>query len=141
MTTPLSANRLAEIEARLAAATPGPWSACGVRTEKEVLTGVARDQIEPRRHKSGACSCGFVWSVPADVPIMEVIGGAWGDRWPAIRRLEDGTLEPFTDSMDYGEVPREMQAANMKFIEQAPSDIAALLAEVKRLQSVIGSQR
>ena len=131
----MTEDDLQAIEARLTAASPGPWSACGVRTEKEVLTGVGGDPVEPRRHKNGACSCGFVWSKPADVPVMEVTGGAWGDRYPAIRRLEDGTLEPFMDGMDYGEVPREMQASNMKFIEQAPTDIAALLAEVRRLRS------
>lgn len=133
----LEEERLAEIEARLRAASPGPWHACGVHTEKEVLTGVSGDAIESRKHKNGACSCGFVWCVPADVPVLEVTGGTWGDRYPAIRRNEDGTLEPFLDGIDYGKVPHEIQAANMKFIASAPTDVADLLAEVSRLRLLL----
>lgn len=132
----LSAERLSEIQARLAAASPGPWHACGTGPREAVLTGIGPDTVEPRKHKNGACSCGFVWSVPTDAPVLEVTGGAWGDRYPAIRRNEDGTLEAFMERLDYGEIPHEQQAANMKFTAHAPTDISDLHREVTRLRAI-----
>lgn len=129
---------LEEIEARLAAASPGPWHACGTGKPAVIPDEFAMgNMLTPRRHPHGACTCGFVWSVPIDAPILEVTGGPWGDTWAAIRTNDDGVLEAFMDRMDYGEIPRDVQAANMKFIANAPTDIRALLDEITRLKALL----
>lgn len=129
------AERIAKIEARANAATEGPWTACGVEPTDRPSVNPEHNIAQPRKHKNGACSCGFVWSTPVDSPVLEVIGGRWGDTWPSIRRREDGTLEPYIEACYYGEVPREAQAENMKFIAHARADIPWLLEQLRAAQA------
>ena len=83
------------IEARCTAATPGPWQQCGA----------AR----------GGCTCGMVWSEPADFVVAQ---GEKGER--------AGVFCGF-------DVDDETISANMRFVAHARSDVPALLAEVRRL--------
>lgn len=122
------------IAARAEKATPGPWKACGTDPRPTGELPLSHAALPTERHQHGACTCGFVWSVATDSPVLEVIGGAWGDTWPTIRVREDGQLEPCMDRCDYGEVPRADQAANMKFIETARTDIPALIAYIKEIE-------
>lgn len=105
---------LEPIKARLAAATPGPWSSCGDK-----------------------CKCRHVMS--NDFPIAEVTKGDWGDDYPSVRLVGDSSLdlraEPYMAQITYGNVPAEQFLANRAFISSAPSDVAALLAEVERLRA------
>lgn len=128
---------LEAIEARANAAASGPWQACGTEPMRSGDVGLGVTMVS-NRHKHGACNCGMIWSVATDTPVLTVAGGAWGDTWPAIRILEDGQIEAFQDRMDYGEIPRETQAATMKFIEAARTDVPLLIAEIRRLRDLMG---
>lgn len=133
---PLCADEKTELRALALQASPGPWSACGVDPMERGSVDPENNIVQPRKHKNGACSCGFVWSTPLDLPVLEVTGGEWGDTWPSIRTRGDGALEAYMESSCYGEVSRERQAANMKFLAKAhPQAIIALLDEISRLRS------
>jgi hypothetical protein len=113
------------------AAMPGPWHACG--------------------QDRGGCSCGFVYSEPADAPVAKVTIGVWGDQWPEIRQVQverpertwgqppepsSLRLEPYMEMMEYGEIPEHVGKANAAFISAAnPQTILSLLDEIERLRS------
>lgn len=107
---------LEPIKARLAAATPGPWSSC----DKCKCTSIA-------------CS-GY--------PVANVVKGKWGDEFPAVRLTGTGpltaTAEAYMEMYEYGEVPEEEAMGNRAFIREAPTDVAALVAEVERLRAALG---
>lgn len=108
---------LEPIKARLAAATPGPWSSCD----------------------DNACKCTNV--VCADYPIANVTKGKWGDEFPAIRLVGnalENKAEAYMEMFEYGEVLEHQAMANRAFIRESPTDIAALIAEVERLRAVVG---
>lgn len=107
-------KRLKQIRNRLNRATPGPWKKCTA-------------------HK-GKCPCTSIWSVPDDIPIIEVTSGKWGDEFPALRFADgdsQGTIgakiEAYTEMIEYGEIPDKEAQANKDFIANAPQDIAFLL--------------
>lgn len=68
-----------------------------------------------RACKEGECSCGQIWSVPCDAPIVTVTTGKWGDSYPKIV-LQGGDLDQTAkavmDMIEYGEIPKEMSQAN-----------------------------
>lgn len=71
--------------------TPGPWRACQARADK------------------GGCSCGHVWSLPAD-QVVATANTIWGD------------------DLDhpYGEIPHDQMIANARLIAAAPELLGAL---------------
>jgi hypothetical protein len=106
---------LEPIKNRLAAATPGPWHSC----------------------PDDGCKCHAVMC--NDYPVANVVKGKWGDDFPSIRIIGDTSLdlkaEAFMDQITYGEVSEQEAMANRAFIREAPTDIAALIAEVERLRN------
>lgn len=107
---------LEPIKARLAAATPGPWHSCA----------------------DDGCKCPTV--LCDNYPIAEVVKGQWGDEYPSVRLVGNTSLdmkaEAYMERITYGEVPESEALANRAFIREAPTDIAALIAEVERLRAV-----
>lgn len=107
---------LEPIKARLAAATPGPWSSC----------------------PDDGCKCTSI--ACSDYPVADVIKGKWGDSFPAVRLVGDGPLsyraEAYTEMYEYGEIPEAEAMANRALIREAPADIAALIVEVERLRAI-----
>jgi hypothetical protein len=90
-----------------AAFTSGPWGIC----------------------HNGECSCKSVWC--DDHPIAEVVHGAWGDDYPALRFIEtDGlsgtAVEAYMEQITYGEIDDATAKANGRLIASAPSLFAAL---------------
>jgi hypothetical protein len=79
---------------RDSAASPRPWRQCG--------------------HNRGGCSCGSIWSIPADAPVATVTVGKWGDHFAEIGEggLRIGLFE-------YGEVPEPIGKANAALIVRA----------------------
>lgn len=73
-----------------------------------------------------------------DYPVAEVTKGPWGDTYPALR-VVGGSLgskaEAYLERIEYGNVPEAEALANRTFIREAPTDIAALIAEVERLRA------
>lgn len=93
----LTDEQLAEIEARLKAATPWPWKEHGIRMETgDITVGIERITVA---------------SVHNGVALGEIL---------------------------LNKAPNS-QFANAAFIAHAPDDIAALLAEVKRLRAKIAT--
>jgi len=80
--------------------TPGPWQACG----------------------DGNCSCGQVWSRPADQPVARA-NTVWGD-----------DLEH-----PYGEIPAEEMHANARLIAAAPDLLEACLPLDAQLTMALSS--
>ena len=149
MTTPSpssEAERLEELlkeaEALDKGATAGPWHACGdPANQQQFSTGLTGD-MPPMRARKQLCSCGQVWSAPHDFPVARVEGGTWGDSWPAIRTKEDGTLEPYMERSDYGDIPVEAQRANMAFVARARTLLPELAAACRALrEKFIESER
>jgi hypothetical protein len=112
------------------AAMAGPWTACG--------------------NDRGGCSCGFVFSKPADTPVAKVTIGAWGDQWPEVRQVEGKNprrwghppdppsviLEAYMARSDYGEIPEKTGKANAAFIAAVdPTTVIGLLNEIDRLRA------
>ncbi len=95
----MSQSDLDAIEARLATATPGPWS----DSQEQVL-----------------------YRAPGDV-LVTWLSGADGSR----------VLKSWFEPGSYGTLRHgiTMKEAYLLFLRHAPTDIAALLAEVKRLRS------
>ena len=80
--------------------TKGPWTAC----------------------RDGECSCGQVWSKPADRPVAMIETGEWGDTY---WECEDG--EAVRREIPYGPaLPREQEIANARLIAKAPKMYEAL---------------
>lgn len=131
--------RIGEIKARCDAATAGPWVACGTHRYE---TQDGKCVPVPKEPGDLACKCGTVWCGGDDsFPVAEATGGKWGDPYPAIR-IKEGIpgeirgellLEAYDELIEYGEVGREEQSANMKFIAESRSDIPWLLALVESL--------
>jgi hypothetical protein len=96
----LTPAQLEEIEARANAATPGPWKRCSA------------NEARPE-----GCSCGLVWSIPIDIPIIDV------------RMRGDDMAHP----------PQQEEHANGLFVAAARADVPALVAEVRRLRRVVES--
>ena len=94
-------ERLKKIRERLKKATPGPWTACC----------------------RGRCPCGQVWSQSADVPVLDVIRGEWGD-----------------PGLPYGKIESKQSTANALFIAHAPDDIAFLLSLVETREAAIAEE-
>lgn len=88
----------------------GPWRRCGA----------AR----------GGCSCGTVWSIPADAPVATVIIGEWGDDI-AVKRKVGRKWEPTIETIVYGKIGEEVGKANAALISAAPemADALALIDE------------
>lgn len=102
------------IKARLAAATRGPWHSCA----------------------DDGCKCPMV--LCDDYPVAEVVKGKWGDDYPSVRLIGNSLelkAEAYMEQITYGEVPEAEALANRAFIREAPSDIAALIAEIERLRT------
>lgn len=111
---------LAPIKARLGAATPGPWHSC------------ADDR----------CQCPTVMC--DHYPVAEITKGPWGDEYPALRFVGETSLdrkvEAYIERIEYGSVSDEQALANRSFIREAPTDIAALIAEVEYLRMLIAGK-
>lgn len=82
--------------------TPGPWKAC----------------------HNGECTCGQVWSMPADCPVFTVLENGTG-------QVVGLACNEWGDAPDmiYGSVGKEQQTANARLIAAAP-DMLALLKEL-----------
>lgn len=105
---------LEPIKERLRQATPGPWHSC----------------------RDGGCKCTIVSC--DDYPVANVVKGAWGDDYPSIRLTGnslDLKAEAYMEKITYGEVAEAEALGNRALIREAPTDIAALIAEVERLRS------
>ena len=120
---------------------PGPWTYCG-QDRGDPLTA-ALDPIlggGKRTREDYLCECGFIWSRPADAPIATVTLGVWGDTYPAIRIKEPGSIgavaEPYTERIDYGEIPYECALANARLIAVAPDLLACCVEFVRNVKSV-----
>lgn len=72
--------------------SPGPWHACG--------------------QSDGACVCGLIWSVPSDMPVVEVLA----------KNQEEGI-----------EYPRDEFVANSRLVAAAPELLSALKETVSLL--------
>ena len=100
--------------AELKTHSPGPWEAC----------------------RDGECSCGFIWSIPADHPVAKVESGEWGDDYPAIRitpaeRGLTGTsfeVDAYMEQIAYGRIDPETAQQNAKLIALSP-DMLKLLQQ------------
>lgn len=97
----MTPGQLAEIRARLEAATPGPWLA------------------EPQTWETVGA---HPWPTDAE--------------WQADEQSATDALYSGPDICTMEGWPPESRRANAEFIAAAPSDIAALLAEVDRLRAV-----
>ncbi len=104
---------LDEIKQRLAAATPGPWTACG--------------------DERGGCDCGMVFSEPADCHAATAQALMGTDT----RNEEGMPYEPIgLIGSSMGGYPGDLQRkANAALIAHAPQDLADLIAEVERLRA------
>ena len=100
ITDPVTPVEIREIRERTEKATPGPWSAC----------------------RRGECDCGQIWSQSADVPVLEVVHGEWGD-----------------PGLPYGKIPPERATANALFASHARTDIPKLLDYIEKLEATIAS--
>jgi len=89
---------------------PGPWRECG--------------------HKRGGCTCGQVWSIPADVPVATAIIGEWGDT-VAVLKKEGRRKVAALDMMVYGSIGQETGKANARLIAAAPQLYEALVQLLK----------
>jgi len=78
-----------------------------------------------------------------DYPVAEVTKGSWGDEYPALRFVGDSSIdrkaEAYMERIEYGSVSDAVAMANRAFIREAPTDIAALIAEVETLRSKLSS--
>lgn len=120
-------GRLEEIEERANRAIPGPWT---------------NDCCK------GLCPAG-IWSKTADVPVVEVVRGEWGDKFPTIEvegkgsvgltgnefMKFDAPVRAIEECIGYGTISDEMAKSNGDFIAHAREDIPWLIAEVKRLSA------
>lgn len=88
------------------AASPSPWKAC----------------------RNGDCSCGQIWSVPADHPVATVDGPEWGDTLWVPLQNEDGSLDVRREFHAYGSFPAETRKANILLMTAAPELLQATLA-------------
>lgn len=74
-----------------------------------------------------------------DYPVARVTKGSWGDEYPALRIVGETSLnqkvEAYNELIEYGAVPEAEALANRAFIREAPTDIAALIAEVEQLRA------
>ncbi len=102
-------NRLRELAE---AATRGPWVECG--------------------HARGGCTCGYVWSEPADAPIAQATIGEWGDEYPSMRPASgsiEGKFEAYMERITYGVIDSEKGKANARYIAAVyPSVVLRLLS-------------
>jgi len=110
---------LDELKALALAAIPGPWRECG--------------------HDLGGCTCGMVWSVPADAPVGQATIGEWGDTWPALRFVDGESMgarvEPYLEKMVYGSIGEKLGMSTAAFIAAAnPATVLALIAEIEELR-------
>ena len=96
----MTSDEIREIRERTEKATPGPWRAC----------------------HHGECDCGQIWSQSADVPVLEVVHGEWGD-----------------PGLPYGKIPPERATANALFVSHARTDISKLLGHIESLEAKIAS--
>lgn len=112
-TEPLTEEYLAEVEARCAAATEGPWVEC------RHLESVEAD---------AACGCGYR-------------GGIFGLEFdPSYMVCEMGsTLIPGEEGLEAPRYPRPLEIANARFIAHARTDVPKLLAEIRRLKAQLAS--
>ena len=95
-----------QLMARLKNYSPGPWKAC----------------------RDGECSCGFIWSTPADHPVAKVESGEWGDDYPAVRIVPSehsltGTsfeVTAYMEQIGYGQIDPEVAQQNARLIALSP---------------------
>lgn len=98
------------IRKRVEAASPGPWRYCGAESKVQV----------------GGCSCGTIWSIPHDHPVLKAIIGEWGDC-----EAERGTK----GFLPYGSVNEALGKANARFAANARQDLPELLAYAEELEA------
>ena len=92
--------------------SPGPWKAC----------------------HGGECSCGFIWSTPADHPVAKVESGEWGDDYPAVKivpsehRLTGTSFEvtAYMEQIGYGRIDPEVAQQNARLIALSPEMLTLL---------------
>ena len=87
------------------------------------------------------CKCGFIWSIPADFPVVEVIRGEWGDEYPAIKISRPGGINepavPYMEKIVYGEIPVEAFEANAAFIVLAVNNYEVHIQTLKDCRNYI----
>ena len=104
---------------------PTPWRMCGEDRD--------------------GCVCGQIWC--HDYPIAVVTRGTWGDKYPALRFVDQqgkecaGTsigarAEAYIEMIEYGEVPPGLAMANARFIVQACNSHEELLEALSGLLEI-----
>jgi hypothetical protein len=99
--------------------SPIPWSACN----------------------NGKCSCKQVYSHKVDAPVLEIISGEWGERYPNIRLVGDYSMEmkaePFINMIPYGEIPEDIATGNAQLVCTAVNNFFDLVSIVEELSNHI----
>lgn len=120
----MTPERLAEIEARLATATPGPWDVwdgpayCG--GGRDLCIGAGEDWLANMDHRYGP---DYQARVDHDSDGEHSQHGAF----------PDGGYPPDCPICAFSDKVTQEQRANADLIAHAPTDLADLLAEVRRL--------
>lgn len=70
-------------------------------------------------------------------PVLKIYQGKWGDTYPALRHVGQGSLdqkwEPYIEMIEYGEIPHEIAIANAKFVIRAVNSHDALVDALKAI--------
>jgi hypothetical protein len=101
----LAAEQTSDGRSSTSAHTPGPWRYCDCQS------------------KCLSVNC-------SDHPIARVVGGEWGDEYPAIRLVGTSSMdmraEPYLAKAGYGRVDMDEAEANARLIAAAPDLLACL---------------
>ena len=111
-----------------------PWTYCGQRSDGHLSKSKDGDLGKVFSDAGERfCSCGFIWSMPHDYPVLKMTVGKWGDEYPAIRIPEQGAIgavaEPYMEMIEYGEIPIEAAEAASKRIVTVINACAGLTDE------------
>lgn len=98
--------------------------------------------------KEGDCSCGQIWSLPADCPVLTINSGPTGDKYPALRTVDasEGMLgtgirvEAYQEIIEYWCIDPEVAKANVKFIVKAVNSHDDLVLALKALAQAVAEE-
>jgi len=119
-----------DLDAKIQGEAKDEWTYCGQRPIPKALQKTVLGDFTKHEHTGEPCQCGFIWSVPGDYPVAQVISGEWGDEYPAIRIENPGAIgekaEPYMEKIVYGSVDKATADANIRLMVQAPAMLALL---------------